>query len=71
MGKKRITTNKKNASRDDKLRRLDKHYSEFTGGEISVEHAYLKFRINREEKGNSKQTLAFYDSWIIICKLTS
>ena len=46
MGKQKISTNKKNVSRDDKLRRLDKHYSEFTGGEISVDHAFLKFIIN-------------------------
>lgn len=61
MSKQRITTSKKAPSREDKLRRLDKHYSEYTGAEICVNHAYLKFRINQEEKGNSKPTIAYYD----------
>lgn len=59
--RKKLTTAKKDASREDKLRRLGNNYSEYTGGEISVKHAYLKFKIRQEEKGNSKQTLAFYD----------
>ena len=59
MSKQKIS-NKKNVSREDKLRRLDRHYSEFTGCEISVEHAFLKFIINQAEKGNSNATIAFY-----------
>ena len=59
MSKQKIS-NKKNVSREDKLRRLDRHYSEFTGSEISVEHAFLKFIINQAEKGNSNATIAFY-----------
>lgn len=60
MAKKRITTNKNQPSRDDKMRRLNKHYSEYTGGEVSVEHAYLNFQIHQQEKGNSKPTRDFY-----------
>ena len=61
--KRKITTAKKEASREDKLRRLGNNYREFTGGEVSVKHAYLKFKIHQEEKGNSKQTLVFYDAF--------
>ncbi len=61
MARKKITSTKKAPTRDDKLRRLDKNYSEFTGGEISTKHAYLKFMGFQMEKGNSKQTLNFYD----------
>jgi len=61
MAKTRITTSKKQATKEDKLRRLSSNYSEFTGGEISVRHAYLKFSIHQEEKGNSKQTIEFYN----------
>ena len=61
--RRKITTAKKEATREDKLRRLGKNYSEYTGGEVSVKHAYLKFKIHQEEKGNSKQTLVFYDAF--------
>ena len=57
----RLTTAKKTASREDKLRRLGNNYREYTGAEVSVQHAYLKFKISQEERGNSPQTLAFYD----------
>lgn len=61
MARQRMTTAKRQATREDKLRRLGNNYSEFTGGEISVKHAYLKFKINQEAKGNRKDTLLFYD----------
>lgn len=60
MARQRMTT-RKQATREDKLRRLEHNYSEFTGGEISVKHAYLKFKLYQEAKGNSKDTLLFYD----------
>lgn len=60
-GRKKIAGNKKTPSREDKMRRLDKHYSEWTGGEITTRHAYLQFTIHQREKGNSPQTIAFYD----------
>ena len=59
--KKKITTSKKEASAEVKRQRLEKNYTEWTGLEFSVKHAYLKFKIRQEEKGNSKETLAFYD----------
>ena len=61
MARYKMTTQKKQATREEKLRRLGKNYSEFTGGEISIRHAYLKFKIYQEGKGNSKDTLVFYD----------
>lgn len=60
-GRKKMAGNKKTPSREDKMRRLDKHYSEWTGGEITTRHAYLQFTIHRRENGNSPQTIAFYD----------
>ena len=60
-GKKRITTNKKQPSKEDKQRRLANKYTEVTGDEFSVKHAYLLFYVHQKEKGNSKQTIAFYD----------
>ena len=60
-GKKRITTNKKQPSKEDKQRRLTSKYTEVTGDEFSVKHAYLLFYVRQKEKGNSKQTIAFYD----------
>lgn len=59
--RKKITTSKKEATAEVKRKRLEKNYTEFTGLEFSVKHAYLKFKIRQEEKGNSKETLAFYD----------
>ena len=47
MAKQRITTAKKQASREEKLRRLDKRFSEWTGNEVSIEHAYLHFKIEQ------------------------
>ena len=38
MARQRMTT-RKQATREDKLRRLEHNYSEYTGGEISVKHA--------------------------------
>lgn len=61
MARQRMTTVKKQATREDKLRRLGKNYTEYTGSEISVRHAYLKFKLHQEAKGNSKDTLVFYD----------
>lgn len=49
MARKKIT-NKKQPSREDKLRRLDNRFSEWAGNEVSIEHAYLQgYRIAREQ----------------------
>lgn len=61
MSKQRITTARKQASREDKQRRLNARFTEWTGDEITVEHAYLHFKIEQESKGNSKATIAFYE----------
>lgn len=61
MSKQRITTARKQASREDKLRRLDNRFSEWVGNEVSIEHAYNHFKIEQQTKGNSKPTIAFYD----------
>ena len=59
-GRKRINA-KKPPSREDKLRRLESMGSEFPDDAKSVEFCYAHFKIAQMEKGNSKQTIAFYD----------
>lgn len=61
MARTKITTQKKAPSREQKLKRLEKNYSEWTGNEISIEHAYSKFLMSQIAKGNSKPTIQFYD----------
>lgn len=60
MTKKKLTTKPKAVTRDDKMRRLDRHYSEYTGSEISIRHAFMGFLISREAKGCTKATLDAY-----------
>ena len=55
----RLTTAKKTASREDKLRRLGNNYREYTGAEVSVQHAYLKFKISQEERGQQSADIGF------------
>ena len=59
--KKKITNSKQAVSYEKKRERIDKQYTEFNGLEFSVEHAWLKFIIHQEEKGNSKHTIDFYN----------
>ena len=54
MARYKMTTQKKQATKEDKLRRLGKNYTEFTGEEISIQHAYLKFKLYQEGKGTVK-----------------
>lgn len=55
------TVPKKQATKEDKLRRIGKHYSEFSGFELTFKDCYHYFRISQIERGNSKATLDFYD----------
>lgn len=61
MGRYSMSTQKKQATKEEKRRRLEQNYTEFKGNELSVRHAFLKFKIYQESKGNSKDTLVFYD----------
>lgn len=61
MAKQKITTKKNQPSKEDKQRRLQARYTEWTGDEITIEHAYLHFKVEQQAKGNSKATIAFYD----------
>lgn len=60
-GRKRMNSNKKAPTMEDKRRRLTNKYTEVTGDDFSVKHAYLLFYVRQKERGNSKQTIAFYD----------
>lgn len=61
MAKQKISTQKKQPTPEQKKKRLEKQFTDFTGNEITVEHAYLMFKIAQQEKGNTKPTLDFYD----------
>lgn len=52
---------KKNLTLAQKYERLDRHYSDYTGGTISIHHAWQSFIIQQGLKGNSKATIAFYN----------
>lgn len=61
MARQKLGTKKKQPTPQQKKQRLEKNYQEWKGNEISVKHAYLKFKVYQLEKGNSKSTLDFYD----------
>ena len=60
MAKKKLAT-KPTATPEQKKKRLENNYKEWTGNEVTVKHAWLKFKVNQMEKGNSKATLDYYD----------
>ena len=60
MAKQKITSQKKQPTPEQKKKRLEKQFSDWTGNEITVEHAFLTFIIEQEQRGNSKATLDFY-----------
>lgn len=43
-----------------KYERLDRQYSDFTGGTISVHSAWIEFIVYQSSKGNSKATIDYY-----------
>lgn len=63
MGKESISKQKKQATPEQKRKRLKANYSEFTGLEHSFEHAFLMFIADQEAKGNSKSTITYYKSF--------
>ena len=60
MARQRLST-KKNLTPAQKYERLDRQYSDFTGGSITIHHAWLNFIVEQGLKGNSKATIAFYN----------
>ena len=58
--KKKITSSNVK-SQAKKILQLEERLVEFTGKEYTVEYCYLGFRVRQEERGNSKQTISFYD----------
>lgn len=61
MARQKITTKKTSPSKEQKIERLKRNYTEWNGNEISIEHAYSKFIMSQIAKGNSKPTIQFYD----------
>ena len=53
-------TSKKRMTPAQKYERLDRRYSDFTAGAISIHNAWLGFMVEQEAKGNSKATLDYY-----------
>ena len=60
MARQRLST-KKNLTPAQKYERLDRQYSDFTGGAISIHHAWLGFIVEQRSKGNSKATIDYYN----------
>ena len=52
---------KKTLTPAQKYERLDIEYSDFTGGSISIHHAWSQFIVEQKAKGNSKATIDFYN----------
>lgn len=61
MPKKQKITTKRNLTTAQKYERLDSQYSEFTGGSISIHHAWLGFILEQKSKGNSPATVDYYN----------
>lgn len=61
MAKQRITNKKKVLTPADKKRILDNQYTEWTGSEYTIRHAWLRFLIIQQNKGNSKATIDYYN----------
>ncbi len=59
MARQKMTTKRK-MTPAQKYERLDRRYSDFTAGAISIDHAWLGFMVEQEAKGNSKATLDYY-----------
>ena len=61
MAKKKKITTTRSLTPAQKYERLDSQYSEFTGGSISVHHAWLGFILEQKSKGNSPATIDYYN----------
>ncbi len=53
MARQKMTTKRK-MTPAQKYERLDRRYSDFTAGAISIDHAWLGFMVEQKAKGNSK-----------------
>lgn len=53
--------NKRNLTPAQKYERLDRQYSDFTSGSISIYHAWLGFLVDQKTRGNSKATVDYYN----------
>lgn len=60
MSKKKLATGKL-TTRAEKLAAWEEQFREWDEDEITINFAYLHFRMFQTEKGNSKQTIDFYD----------
>ena len=56
MARQKMTSRKK-MTPAQKYERLDRRYSDFTAGAISIHNAWLGFMVEQEAKDNSKATL--------------
>ena len=60
MARQKMTSRKK-MTPAQKYERLDRHYSDFTAGSISIHSAWVGFIAEQITKGNSKATIDFYN----------
>lgn len=59
----RITSSKKPAAKEDKQRRLDNKHKEWQHPEYDIEYCFNSFIVVQMERGNSKQTISFYNQF--------
>lgn len=60
MARQKLTSKKKVLTKEEKAQRLERRYTEWNGSEYTIDHAWLRFMVNQQNKGNSKATLDFY-----------
>lgn len=60
MARRRLTS-KNNLTPAQKYERLDRQYSEFTAGSVSIHFTWLGFIVEQQTRGNSKATIDFYN----------
>lgn len=60
MAKQKLSSKKKVLTIEDKRRILKKEVTEWNGSEYSVRHAWLRFLVIQQNKGNSQATLDYY-----------
>lgn len=61
MAKKKITTQRNNNSVEKEYARNQRNFGKGFLKDVTVDFAYSQFAVYQLTKGNSKQTIAFYD----------
>lgn len=65
MAKQKLSSKKKVLTTEEKRQRLEKQYTEWNGTEYTVRHAWLRFLVIQQNRGNSKATLNYYKRFYV------